>query len=55
MLGPFGGCGTRFAQTVLAVSPNGPVLLGHAKGAQIHFVISWIEKSKVLSFNLILK
>jgi len=32
MLANIGGCGTRFAQTVLAESPKLTALLGHAKG-----------------------
>jgi len=34
MLANFDGCGTRFAQTVLAVSPKLTALLGNAKGNQ---------------------
>ena len=32
MLANFDGCGTRFSQTVLAVSPKLTALLGNAKG-----------------------
>ena len=35
VLANFGGCGTRFAQTVLAESPKVAALLGHAKGGLI--------------------
>ena len=32
MLADSGGCATRYAQTVLAESPDSAPLLGHAKG-----------------------
>ena len=34
MLPKFGGCATRFAQTVVTMFPNSAVLLGHAKGGE---------------------
>ena len=48
-----GGCGTRFAQTVLAVNPASAPLLGHAEGDLEYLkkidgkVVSWLLQNGV--------